>query len=99
MKRCSLSTIKSYQRSFSPEDSISNKKPPTQQIVLEGTIGFSLMNICFLMSFSSRKFSFIVFLNQLFKVSIVNLSSTEKSSAMDLDFLRARTAAAASFIW
>ena len=35
--------------------------------------------------------------NQSFKVSTVNFSSTEKSSAREVDFSRAITASAASF--
>lgn len=53
---------------------------------------------CFLLtSLSSNNFGFILFGNQLLSVFIVNLSSTENSSARDVAFSRAKTALAASF--
>ena len=59
-------------------------------------MGVSFINICFCMSFSSKNLDFMVCLNHLFRVSIVSLSSTEKSSDGDVDFSRARTEVAAS---
>ena len=41
-----------------------------------------------------QKFGLIVLENQLFKLSIVNFSSTENNSAREVDFSRARTAVA-----
>ena len=41
--RCSHSTIKSYQRLFSPPANKLRKKPHIEQVVLEGTVGFSFM--------------------------------------------------------
>ena len=49
------------------------------------------------MSSSSKNFGFMILENQSFKVSMVNFSSTENSSAKDVDFSRASTAEAASF--
>ena len=47
------------------------------------------------MLFKSRNFiGFILFENQLFKVSIVNFSSTENSSVRKVDFSHANTAEA-----
>lgn len=74
-------------------------KNQMKQVVLEGTMGYSLINTCFQMSRTSRNFILIVFLNQLFKVSTVSLSSTENSSAKEVDFSRTRTAVTASFSW
>lgn len=78
---------------------MSNRKPLMQQVALEETMGFSLINTCFQMSGTSRNFVLILFLNHLFEVSMVNLSFTENSSAKEVDFSRARTAVAASFSW
>lgn len=53
------------------------------------------LKICFWMLFKSRNFiGFILFENQLFKVSIVNFSSTENGSVRKVDFSRANTAEA-----
>ena len=49
----------------------SSKNPQIEQIVLEGTIRFSFIKNCFLISFTSRNFGFIVFENQAFNLSIV----------------------------
>ena len=51
------------------------------------------------MSLSSRNFVLIVFLNKLLKISMINFSSTGKSSAKEVDFLGARIVVAASFSW
>ena len=48
------------------------------------------------MSFNSKNVGFILFENQLFKVSIVNFSSTGNSSARQVDFSPANTAESAS---
>ena len=48
------------------------------------------------MSFNSKNFGFIVFENQLFRVSIVNFSSTENSLTREVDFFCANTVEAAS---
>ena len=89
-KRCSHSTIKSYQRNLpSPFASTSSKKPQIAQVVSEAISGFSLINKCFLLSCSSKSFGLFVLETQLFKVSIVNFSSIE----------RVRTAVAADRIF
>ena len=49
----------------------SSKNPEIERIVLEGTIRFSFIKNCFLISFTSRNFGFIVFENQAFNLSIV----------------------------
>ena len=91
------STIKSYHRLRSPSVCTSSKNPQIEQIVLEGTIGFSFIKIYFLMSSRERNFDFIVFENQAFNVTILNFNSTENNSAREVDFSRANTAVAASF--
>ena len=68
-----------------------------QRVVLEGTMEFSLINSRFLYHLTREILTYLLFANQLFKVSIVNFSSTENSTANELDFYRARTAVAASF--
>ena len=93
--RYSHSTIKSYHFCL-PSTSTSSKNPQMEQVVSVGTIGFSFTKICFLMSFNSKNFGFIVFENQLFRVSIVNFSSTENSLTRELDFFCANIAEAAS---
>lgn len=95
-KRYSHSTTKSYYRLCSLSACTSSKNPQREQVVLEERIGFSFKKICFLMSFSSRTFGFIVFEKQLSKVSIVHFNSTENSSAREVDFSRANTAETAS---
>ena len=44
------------------------------------------MNICFLISPSSKYFGFMAIENQSFKVSNVNFNSPENNSARDVDF-------------
>ena len=67
-----------------------------EHVVLKGIILFFLMKIYLLTSLSSKNFGFIIFVNQLFKVSTVNFNSTENNSAREADFSRAKTAEAAS---
>ena len=88
--------IKSYHRRCSAQASVFSKNQQIQQVVLEGAMGFFLINIRFLISLNSRNLGLIVFENQLFNVSIVNFNSTENSSASEVDFSRAKTAVAAS---
>ena len=57
-----------------------------EHVVFDGIIKLSFTKICFLMSFNSKNFEFIMLENQLFKVSIVNFNSTENSSAKEVDF-------------
>ena len=68
----------------------------TQHVVLVEIIEFSFRNICFLMSSNSINIGLILFINQLFNVSIVNFNSTEKRSARNVNFLQERTAVLAS---
>ena len=89
--------MKSYHLLCSPLACTSSKNPQIEQIVLEGTIGFSFIKVCFLISFRSRNFDFIVSENQAFNTSIVNFNSTENNSAREVDFSHANTAVAASF--
>ena len=49
------------------------------------------------MSASSKHFALIIVENDLFKVSIVDFSSTENNSDSEEDFSRVRTDIAASF--
>ena len=98
-KRYSHSTIKSYQRLCLPSASTSSKNPQIEHGVSESTIGFSFIKICLWMSFNSKNVDFILFENQLFKVSIVNFSSTGNSSARQVDFSPANTAESASLSW
>ena len=97
IKRCSISTIKSYHRWCSPQASVSSKNPQIQQVVLKGKIGFSLINICFLISSNSRNLGSKIFENQLLNVSMVNFNSIENSSASQVDFSRSKTEVAAYF--
>ena len=69
-----------------PSPSTSNRKPQIEHLVFESTIGFSFKNFCFLMSSTSKKFGFLIPENQSFKVSMVNFSSRENSSAREVDF-------------
>ena len=89
--------IKSYHILCSPQASVSSRNPQIQQVVLEGTAGFSLINICYLMSFNSKNFGLIVLENQSFNGSMVNFSSTENSSDSEVDFSCAKKAFTASF--
>ena len=85
-KRYSHSTVNSYHRLCSPLVRTSRKNPQIEQIVLEDTTGFSFIKICFLISFTSRNFGFIVFENQVFNVSIVNFNLAENNSVREVDF-------------
>ena len=49
------------------------------------------MNICFLISPSSKYFGFITLENQSFKVSTVNFNSAGNNSARDVDFFDVRS--------
>ena len=69
-----------------------------QQHVLEKSMGFSLVNICFCISPNSRNFDLKVQLNHLTKVPIVNFNSIENNSDSDVDFRRTKAFAAASFV-
>ena len=74
------------------------KQEPTNRVNrFGGTNEFSFIKFCFLTSFRSRNFDFIVSENQTFNVSIVNFNSTENIAAREVDFSRANTASAASF--
>ena len=82
----SHSTIKSYQHLCSPVAATLSKNPKIEHVVLDGMIGCSFTWICFLMSFSSINFGFIILENQSFSVFIVNFNLTENNSAGDVDF-------------
>ena len=69
-----------------------------QQRVLEKSMGFFLLNICFWISPNSRNFNLKVKLNHLTKVPIVSFNSNENNSDSDVDFWRTKTFVAASFI-
>ena len=88
--------MKSYQYLLSPVATTSNKSPQIDHVILEGTIEFCFINICFLISLRKINFGLTLFENQLLNVYTVEFNSTDKSSAREVDFSQARTSVAAS---
>ena len=62
-------------------------KSQIEHSVSDQSIGFSLVYICFLISFISLNLDLNMPLNHLTRVSVVNLSSMENKSDTDVIFL------------
>lgn len=66
---------------------MANFKSEITHFWLDQSIGFSLINFCFFSSSSSLNLDLNMSLNHLTNTSMVNLTSTEKISKSDVDFV------------